>query len=68
MGVLGLEVMTEPDHLPLGRVQITELPQLSPSHPIGGFFTILSPTSEKLGELQVVFAPIFALLLSYIML
>ncbi|NWZ27187.1 C2CD3 protein, partial [Asarcornis scutulata] len=54
MGVLGLEVMTKPDHLPLGRVQITELPQLSPSHPIGGFFTILSPTSEKLGELQVV--------------
>ncbi|KAI6079219.1 C2 domain-containing protein 3 isoform X4 [Aix galericulata] len=48
-----LKVMTKPDHLPLGRVQITELPQLSPSHPIGGFFTVLSPTSEKLGELQV---------------
>ncbi|XP_035194868.1 C2 domain-containing protein 3 [Oxyura jamaicensis] len=53
MGVLVLEVMTKLDHLPLGRVQITELPQLSPSHPIGGVFTILSPTSEKLGELQV---------------
>lgn len=67
MGVLGLEVMTKPDHLPLGRVQITELPQLSPSHPIGGFFTILSPTSEKLGELQVVFAPMFVVLCNAIM-
>ncbi|XP_066846150.1 C2 domain-containing protein 3 isoform X4 [Anser cygnoides] len=53
MGVLVLEVMTKLDHLPTGRVQITQLPQLSPSHPIGGFFTILSPTAEELGELQV---------------
>ncbi|XP_050786199.1 C2 domain-containing protein 3 isoform X2 [Gopherus flavomarginatus] len=53
MGVLVLEVMTKPDHLPIGRAQISGLSQLSPSHPISGFFTIISPTSEKLGELQV---------------
>ncbi|NXP07875.1 C2CD3 protein, partial [Thinocorus orbignyianus] len=54
MGVLVLEVMTKLDRLPLGRVQITGLSQLSPSHPISGFFTIVSPKSDKLGELQVV--------------
>ncbi|XP_075775699.1 C2 domain-containing protein 3 isoform X2 [Pelodiscus sinensis] len=53
MGVLVLEVMTKPDHLPIGRAQISGLSQLSPSHPISGFFTVTSPTSEKLGELQV---------------
>ncbi|XP_074996519.1 C2 domain-containing protein 3 isoform X3 [Calonectris borealis] len=53
MGVLVLEVMTKLDHLPVGRVQITGLSQLSPSHPIDGFFTVVSPTSDKLGELQV---------------
>ncbi|XP_010295714.1 PREDICTED: C2 domain-containing protein 3, partial [Phaethon lepturus] len=53
MGVLVLEVMTKLDHLPIGRVQITGLCQLSPSHPINGFFTVVSPTSDKLGELQV---------------
>ncbi|NXD45338.1 C2CD3 protein, partial [Copsychus sechellarum] len=54
MGVLVLEVLTKLDHLPLGRAQITKLSQLSPSHPIKGSFPVLSPTSEKLGELQVV--------------
>ncbi|NXK12342.1 C2CD3 protein, partial [Herpetotheres cachinnans] len=54
MGVLVLEVMSKLDHLPIGRVEITRLSQLSPSHPINGFFTIVSPTSDKLGELQVV--------------
>ncbi|KAM6417020.1 LOW QUALITY PROTEIN: C2 domain-containing protein 3 [Pluvialis apricaria] len=53
MGVLVLEVMTKLDHLPIGRVQISGLSQLSPSHPINGFFPIVSPTSDKLGELQV---------------
>ncbi|XP_069496239.1 C2 domain-containing protein 3 isoform X2 [Ambystoma mexicanum] len=53
MGVLVLEVMTKADHLPIGRVQINGLPHLSPTHPISGFFTVVSPTSEKLGELQV---------------
>lgn len=54
MAVLVLEVMTKPDHLPAGRVQITGLSQLSPSNPIEGFFIIVSPTADKLGELQVV--------------
>uniref|UniRef100_A0A8V5HBE6 C2CD3 N-terminal C2 domain-containing protein n=1 Tax=Melopsittacus undulatus TaxID=13146 RepID=A0A8V5HBE6_MELUD len=53
MGVLVLEVMTKLDHLPIGRAQITSLSQLSPSHPISGVFPIISPTSDKLGELQV---------------
>ncbi|NXN69342.1 C2CD3 protein, partial [Himantopus himantopus] len=53
MGALVLEVMTKLNHLPIGRAQITGLSQLSPSHPINGFFTIVSPTSDKLGELQV---------------
>lgn len=54
MGVLVLEVLTKLDHLPLGRAQITKLSQLSPSHPIKGYFAVVSPTSDKLGELQVV--------------
>ncbi|XP_071613890.1 C2 domain-containing protein 3 isoform X2 [Heliangelus exortis] len=53
MGVLVLEVLNKPDHLPIGKVEIPGLSQLSPSHPIKGFFSIISPTSEKLGELQV---------------
>nr|XP_033803766.1 C2 domain-containing protein 3 isoform X2 [Geotrypetes seraphini] len=53
MDMLVLEVMTKLDHLPIGKVQVHGLPQLSPIHPIAGFFTIVSPTSEKLGELKV---------------
>uniref|UniRef100_A0A8C5WRM6 C2CD3 N-terminal C2 domain-containing protein n=1 Tax=Laticauda laticaudata TaxID=8630 RepID=A0A8C5WRM6_LATLA len=53
MGALILEVMTKSDHLPIGRVQIKGLALLSPSHPISGFFPIISPTSEKMGELQI---------------
>ncbi|KAL9866836.1 C2 domain-containing protein 3-like [Geothlypis trichas] len=53
MGVLVLEVLTKREHLPLGRAQITKLAQLSPSHPIKGSFAVVSPTAEKLGELQV---------------
>uniref|UniRef100_UPI00398E78CE C2 domain-containing protein 3 n=1 Tax=Pristiophorus japonicus TaxID=55135 RepID=UPI00398E78CE len=53
MGMLILEVMTKPDHLPIGRVQINGISQLSPTYGISGFFTVISPTSEKLGELQV---------------
>ncbi|XP_067841942.1 C2 domain-containing protein 3 [Heptranchias perlo] len=53
MGMLVLEVMTKPDHLPIGRVQINGISQLSPTHAVSGFFTVISPTSEKLGELQV---------------
>ncbi|XP_013000759.1 C2 domain-containing protein 3 isoform X3 [Cavia porcellus] len=53
MAVLVLEVITKADHLPIGRVQINGLAQLSPTHQINGFFTIVSLTSRKLGELQV---------------
>ncbi|XP_057606258.1 C2 domain-containing protein 3 isoform X2 [Hippopotamus amphibius kiboko] len=48
-----LTVITKLEHLPVGRVQISGLAQLSPTHHINGFFTIVSPTSKKLGELQV---------------
>lgn len=53
MGMLVLDVVTKPDHLPIGRVQVSGISQLSPTHSISGFFTVVSPTSEKLGELQV---------------
>lgn len=53
MAVLVLEVITKLDHLPVGRVQISGLAQLSPTHQINGSFTIVSPMSKKLGELQV---------------
>ncbi|XP_032076212.1 C2 domain-containing protein 3 [Thamnophis elegans] len=53
MGALILEIMTKSDHLPIGRVQIKGLALLSPSHPISGFFPIVSPASEKMGELQI---------------
>lgn len=53
MAVLVLEVITKLDHLPIGRVQISGLAKLSPTHHISGFFSIISPTSKKLGELQV---------------
>ncbi|XP_075402379.1 C2 domain-containing protein 3 [Tenrec ecaudatus] len=53
MAVLVLDVITQLDRLPVGRVQISGLAQLSPTHQINGCFTIVSPTSKKLGELQV---------------
>ncbi|KAJ7995602.1 hypothetical protein DPEC_G00246290 [Dallia pectoralis] len=53
MGSLILEVLTKPEHLPIARTQVTGISRLSLSHSISGFFTLVSPTSEKLGELQV---------------
>ncbi|XP_029302940.1 LOW QUALITY PROTEIN: C2 domain-containing protein 3 [Cottoperca gobio] len=53
MGSLVLEVLTKPDHLPIARAQVAGISRLSLSHPISGFYTLISPTSEKLGELQV---------------
>ncbi|XP_029027492.1 C2 domain-containing protein 3 isoform X2 [Betta splendens] len=53
MGSLVLEVLTKPDHLPIARAQVAGISSLSLSHPVGGFYTLVSPTSEKLGELQV---------------
>ncbi|XP_030633912.1 C2 domain-containing protein 3 [Chanos chanos] len=56
MGSLILDVLTKPDHLPIARVQISGIARLSLTHSISGFFTLISPTSEKLGELQVTLA------------
>ncbi|XP_050921333.1 LOW QUALITY PROTEIN: C2 domain-containing protein 3 [Lates calcarifer] len=53
MGSLVLEVLTKADHLPIARAQVAGISRLSLSHPISGFYTLVSPTSEKLGELQV---------------
>ncbi|KAM4627594.1 C2 domain-containing protein 3 [Polymixia lowei] len=53
MGSLVLEVLTKPDHLPIARAQVAGISRLSLSHSISGFYTLVSPTSEKLGELQV---------------
>lgn len=53
MGSLVLEVLTKPDHLPVARAQVAGIPRLSLSNPISGFYTLVSPTSDKMGELQV---------------
>lgn len=53
MGSLVLDVLTKPDHLPIARVRIAGIAKLSLSHSIIGSFTLVSPMSEKLGELQV---------------
>lgn len=53
MGSLVLDVLTKPDHLPIARVHIARIAKLSFSHSINGCFSLVSPMSEKLGELQV---------------
>ncbi|XP_047248201.1 C2 domain-containing protein 3 isoform X1 [Girardinichthys multiradiatus] len=53
MGSLVLEVLTKPDNLPIARAQVAGISRLSLSQPISGFYTLVSPTSEKLGEVQV---------------
>ncbi|XP_017271922.1 C2 domain-containing protein 3 [Kryptolebias marmoratus] len=53
MGFLVLEVLTKPDHLPIARAQVAGISRLSLSQPISGFYTLVSPTSDKLGEVQV---------------
>lgn len=53
MSSLVLELLTKPDHLPIARAEVAGISRLSLSHPISGFYTLVSPTSEKLGELQV---------------
>uniref|UniRef100_A0A8C1Z2X9 C2 domain containing 3 centriole elongation regulator n=1 Tax=Cyprinus carpio TaxID=7962 RepID=A0A8C1Z2X9_CYPCA len=53
MGSLVLDVLTKVDHLPIARAQIPGIARLSLSHSINGYFTLVSPLSEKLGELQV---------------
>lgn len=53
MGFLVLEVLTKQDHLPIARAQVMGISHLSLSQPISGFYTLLSPTSKKIGELHV---------------
>ncbi|XP_077350359.1 LOW QUALITY PROTEIN: C2 domain-containing protein 3 [Festucalex cinctus] len=53
MGNLVLEVLSKQDHLPVARAQVREISRLSHSQPITGFHTLVSPTSKKLGELEV---------------
>lgn len=53
MGSLLLDVLTKRDHLPVARAQVAGISRLSLSQPISGFYTLVSPTSEKLGEVQV---------------
>ncbi|XP_077422726.1 C2 domain-containing protein 3 isoform X2 [Vanacampus margaritifer] len=53
MGNLVLEVLSKQDHLPIARAQVREISHLSYAQPITGFHTLVSPTSKKLGELEV---------------
>nr|XP_023692829.1 C2 domain-containing protein 3 isoform X2 [Paramormyrops kingsleyae] len=53
MGTLVLEALSKMDHLPVARVQIPGIARLSLHHSISGLYTLVSPTTEKLGELQV---------------
>lgn len=53
MGFLVLEVLTKQDHLPIARAQVMGIANVSFSQPISGFYTLMSPTSKKLGELHV---------------
>nr|XP_057937037.1 C2 domain-containing protein 3 isoform X2 [Doryrhamphus excisus] len=53
MGSLVLEVLNRQDHLPMARAQVAEISRLSQLHTISGFYTLVSPTSKKLGELEV---------------
>lgn len=53
MVCLVLEVVTKLEHLPIARAQVAGISQLSLNQPISGFYTLMSPSSDKLGELQV---------------
>lgn len=53
MGSVVLEVLTKVDHLPIARAQVAGISRLSLAHSISGFYALVSPTSEKLGEIQV---------------
>ncbi|XP_057694903.1 C2 domain-containing protein 3-like isoform X1 [Corythoichthys intestinalis] len=53
MGNLVLEVLSKQGHLPIARAQVKDISCLSQSQPITGFHTLMSPTSKKLGEVEV---------------
>ncbi|KAM8853579.1 C2 domain-containing protein 3 isoform 1-T2 [Synchiropus picturatus] len=53
MGTMHLEVLTKHEPLPCAKAQISGISSLSMSRSISGFYTLVSSTSKKLGELQV---------------
>lgn len=50
---LVLEVLKKPEHLPVARAQVAGISQLSLNQPISGSYALVSPSSDKLGELKV---------------
>ncbi|XP_053363285.1 C2 domain-containing protein 3 isoform X2 [Clarias gariepinus] len=56
MGLLVLDVLIKPDHLPIAQVQILGIAELSLTYSISGSFPLVSSVSEKLGELQATLA------------
>lgn len=53
MGALVLDVLTKQNNLPVAQARVSGISHLSLSHEVSGLYTLVSPTSEKLGELQV---------------
>ena len=53
MGGLVAEVLSGNVMIPIGTAEIKNLGQLSPTRSIVGFFPIISPTEEKIGDLHV---------------
>ncbi|KAH9490372.1 C2 domain-containing protein 3 [Bulinus truncatus] len=53
MDKLTLEMMTSPDSDVIGQAQVTQIGLLSNTRPINGFFQVVSPTGQRLANLQV---------------
>ena len=53
MGSLVVDVLSGPMMVPIGTAEIPHVGQLSPTRSIIGFFPIISPTEEKIGDLHV---------------
>ena len=53
MGSLILEILSGAMMVSVGTAEIPGLGQLSPTRSIVGFFPIVSPTDEKIGDLHV---------------
>ncbi|XP_049582446.1 C2 domain-containing protein 3 isoform X2 [Syngnathus scovelli] len=53
MGSLVLEVLSKHDCLPVAHARVPDISRLSQSQPITGFYALVSPSSKKLGQLEV---------------
>ncbi|XP_059149560.1 C2 domain-containing protein 3-like [Physella acuta] len=53
MGKLSLDVLTSPNSEVIGQANVTEIVQLSNTRPINGFFPVISPSGQKLANVQV---------------